>query len=186
MDDARTDGRPVTRRRMLAVGLAVLSVAAIALGAWVLVRGPQYPPASDTATRQDVRAATERFATAINTYDVTDLDPYVEKVKPMLTEDLAEQFEVSTQDLLAQFAETEIVATGKVEQVAVDSVDADSAVALAAITVTTEPDNIEFGQPRLRWRVELVREGDEWLIDNFANVTVDREPQSAPQGGEDE
>src|SRR5690606_13992103 len=104
----------------------------------------------------------------------------------MLTEDLAEQFEVSTQDLLAQFAETEIVATGKVEQVAVDSVDADSAVALAAITVTTEPDNIEFGQPRLRWRVELVRDGDEWLIDNFANVTVDRQPQSAPQGGEDE
>lgn len=101
MDDARAHGGTVSRGRLLKPGLVVVTVVALALGVGALVRGPQTQPSEDTALRQEARAATERFATAINSYDVTDLDPYVEKVKPLLTEDLAEQFEASTKDLLA-------------------------------------------------------------------------------------
>jgi len=162
----------VTRSRLIDAGLAVVALAAVAIGAVLLVRGPQVPAYAQTADRQDVRAATERFAAGMNTYDVTDLDPYVERMKPLMTDDLAEQFVVSTNDLLARFAETKIVTKGKVEQVSIDSIDGDSAEAITAITVATTPENTGYGQPRLRWQVSLVREGDRWLVDNFANVTV--------------
>ncbi len=184
MDDARARGGTVNRGRLLKLGLVAVTVVALVIGIAALVRGPQIPPSEDTALRQEARAATERFATAINSYDVTDLDPYVEKVKPLLTDDLAEQFEASTKDLLGRFAETEIVSKGKVEQVAIDSIDADSAETLAAITVSTEPQNIEYGQPRLRWKVSLVREGDTWLVANFANLTVEDEPAAESEGGD--
>lgn len=182
MDDARPHGGTVNRSRQLTLGLAAVVVIALAAGVVALVRGPQIPSSEDTALRQDARAATERFATAINSYDVTDLDPYVERVTPLMTEDLAEQFKVSTQDLLARFAETKIVSKGKVEQVAIDSIDGDSAETLAAITVATEPENLEYGQPRLRWKVSLVREGDTWLVENFSNVTIESEAAAEGEG----
>lgn len=176
MDDAGTGGQSLNRSRWIAVLLVVVTVVAVAIGTTLIVRGPQIPPDADVAARQEVRAATERFAAGINTYDVKDLDPYVARVKPMLTDDLAEQFEASTSDLLARFAETGIVSSGKVDQVAIDSIDGDSAEALAAITVTTKPANVQYGQPKLRWKVSLVRKGDTWLVDNFASVDVQAPP----------
>lgn len=176
MDDARARGGTVTRGRLLDVGLLLVAVAGLVIGTVLLVRGPDIPAYAESSQRQDVRAATERFAAGINTYDVTDLDPYVERMTPLMTEDLAEQFEVSTQDLLARFAEAEIVTKGTVDQVAIDSIDGDSAEALAAVTVTTEPENVAYGKPRLRWRVSLVREDGEWLVDSFADVAVEDEP----------
>ena len=183
MDDARPGGDPLNRSRLGYIALILLTVGSLAAGVFLLVRGPQLAPYEDPAARQEVRAAAEQFATAINTYDVTDLDPYVKRVKPLLTDDLAEQFEASTQDLLANFAETKIISKGSVKQVAISSMDADSAETLAAITVATLPENLQFGQPRLRWRISLVKVDGKWLVDNFANVTVGAE---APSEGEAE
>lgn len=162
----------MSRVRLLAAVLGVVAVAALALGVVTAVRGPSVPAYADATDRQDVRAAAEKFATSVNTYDVKDLDPYVARVTPLLTDDLATQFKASTKDLLSKFAKTGIVSKGTVDQVAVDSVDDDSAEALAAITVATEPADVQVGQPRLRWRITLVREGDAWLVDSFENVTV--------------
>ena len=47
-------------------------------------------------------------------------------------------------------------------------------------TVETEPKDVQVGQPRLRWRVALVREGDHWLVDSFTNVTVEAAATPAP------
>ncbi|GAA3540048.1 hypothetical protein AFL01nite_29450 [Aeromicrobium flavum] len=160
----------------------VVTLVALAAGTALLVRGPQIPAYADSSSRQDVRAATERFATAINTYDVTDLDEYTKRVEPLLTDELAEQFQASTRDLLAKFEAAKIVSRGKVGQVAVDSIDRDSAEAIAAITISTEPENVQYGQPRLRWRVSLVKDDGQWLVENFSNVTVETE---AAAGGED-
>ncbi|HPU13724.1 MAG TPA: hypothetical protein PLQ19_08020 [Aeromicrobium sp.] len=178
MDDARSGGDPLKRSRLPYVALVLLTVVSLVVGVILLVRGPQLAPYEDPAARQEVRSVAEQFAAAINTYDVTKLDPYVKKVKPLLTDDLAEQFEASTQDLLANFAETKIVSKGSVNQVAISSMDADSAQTLASITVTTLPENLQFGQPRLRWRISLVKENGKWLVDNFANVTVEAEAPS--------
>lgn len=181
MDDARSRGGAVIRGRSIVVGLVVVTLVALAAGAALLARGPQIPASADSASRQDVRAATERFATAINSYDVTDLDEYVERVEPLLTDELAEQFKASTRDLLAKFEAAKIVSKGKVGQVAVDSIDRDSAEAIAAITITTEPENVQYGQPRLRWRVSLVKKDGDWLVENFSNVTV---ATTAPEEGD--
>ncbi len=183
MDDARPSGDPLSRSKATLIGLGLIAIVAIAVGVALLVRGPQLSPYEDAAVRQDVRAASERFASAINTYDVTDLDPYVKRVKPLLTDELAEQFEASTQDLLARFAETKIVSKGTVNQVAIDSIDVDSAETLAAITVGTEPENLQYGQPRLRWKISLIKVDGKWLVDNFSNVTVQ---ESAPAAQEEE
>lgn len=172
MDDARTSGRPLNRRRLVAAALVLTTLLALAAGTAWLMRGPQIPAEADPAVRQDARAAAERFAAGINTYDVKDLDPYVKRMKPQLTPGLAEQFEASTQDLLSKFAETGIVSTGKVNQVAIDSIDDDSADALASVSVTTTPQDVQYGQPDLRWRISLVRQDGTWLVDSFANVTV--------------
>jgi len=182
VDAARTHRLTVTRVRVLAVVLALLAVGGVVVGVTALVRGPDIPAYADAATRQDARAAAEKFAASVNTYDVTDLDPYVERVTPLLTDDLAQQFEDSTTDLLAKFAEAKIKSTGEVKQVAIESIDGDSAEALASISVTTAPSDVQAGQPRLRWRISLVRDDDGWLVDNFASVPVEAEsPKSAPE-----
>ncbi|MTB89696.1 hypothetical protein H9L21_14030 [Aeromicrobium senzhongii] len=168
------------RGRSIVVGLVVVALVALAAGTALLVRGPQIPASADSASRQDVRAATERFATAINTYDVTDLDEYVERVEPLLTDELAEQFKASTRDLLAKFEAAKIVSKGKVGQVAIDSMDRDSAEVIAAITISTEPADVQFGQPRLRWRVSLVKQEGAWVVENFANIPVET---TAPEEG---
>ncbi|MFD1825102.1 hypothetical protein [Mumia zhuanghuii] len=183
MDAARTGGRALSRTRLLALVLALVAVAGVAVGVLALVRGPQIPAYADTATQADVRAAAEKFATSVNTYDVKDLDPYIARVRPLLTDDLATQFEASTKDLLSKFEEAGIVSKGTVKQVAVDSLDADSAEVLAAIDVATEPADVQVGQPRLRWRIALVRDGDEWLVDSFANIPVE---SKAPEQGEED
>lgn len=180
MDDARTGGRTLKRSRLVTLGLVLLTVGGIVVGTGLLVRGPQYPAEADPAVRQDVRAAAERFAAGVNTYDVKDLDEYTRRVTPMLTDELATQFAASTQDLLAKFADTGIVATGTADHVAIDTLDADSAVAIASISVSTEPANVQYGQPQLRWRIDLVRQGGRWLVDNFANVTVESATPSTP------
>ncbi|MGH1563642.1 hypothetical protein [Mumia sp. DW29H23] len=180
MDAARTSGRALSRTRLLALALALVAVAGLVVGVVAVVRGPQIPAYADVASRQDVRAAAEKFATSVNTYDVKDLDPYVARVEPLLTDELASQFEASTKDLLSQFADAGIVSKGTVEQVAIESIDDDSAELLAAITVATEPADVQVGQPRLRWRIALVREGDRWLVDSFSNVTVESGATPAP------
>ncbi|KAA1422244.1 hypothetical protein FE697_013855 [Mumia zhuanghuii] len=185
MDAARTGGRTLTRTRVLALVLVLVAVAGLAIGVRAVVRGPQIPANADTSTRQDVRAAAEKFAASVNSYDVTDLDPYVDRVTPLLTDTMAEQFEASTKDLLAQFADTEITSVGTVEQVAIESLDSDSAEVLAAITVATKPEDVQVGQPRLRWRISLVLEGDRWLVENFANVPVESEKPTATPDEED-
>lgn len=181
MDDARARGGAVTRSRLIDAGLAVVALVALAIGLVVLVRGPQVPAYAQTSDRQEVRSTVERFAAGMNTYDVTDLDPYVKRMTPLMTDDLAEQFEVSTQDLLARFAAAKIVTKGTADEVAIDSIDGDSAEAFAAVSVATTPENVGYGQPRLRWRVSLVREGETWLVDNFADVTVESAPTEEGQ-----
>ncbi|KHL16335.1 Mce-associated membrane protein [Mumia flava] len=170
MDGDGTGRRSLSPTAWLFGLLGALALAGVVVGTVLLVRGPQVPAYADTAVQSDVRSAAERFASAVNTYDVTDLDPYVERVTPLLTDELAEQFEASTRDLLSAFAETKVKAQGEVRQVGIESLDGDSAEVLAAIDVTTTPANVQYGQPRLRWRISLVLTDGEWLVDTFEQV----------------
>lgn len=185
MDDASA-GRQPLKSRLSVLALVLLTVASVAAGVTWWIRGPQIPPQADATQRVEVRTAAERFAREVTTFEVEDLDEYVERVEPLLTEDLAEQFTASTDQLLAQFAQTKVVTKGTVTAVAIDSVDSDSAEALVSLDVETTPADVQYLPPRLRWQVSLLRQGDRWLVDRFAGVDVRATAEPGEGDGEQE
>lgn len=183
MDDARTGGQSL-RARLFVPALVLLTVVSVAVGVGLWLRGPQIPPQADATQRVEVRTATERFARELTSFEVEDLDEYVKRVKPLLTDDLAQQFTASTDQLLSQFEQTKVVTKGTVTAVAIDSIDSDSAEALVSLDVETTPADVQYLPPRLRWQVSLLREGDRWLVDRF--VGVDVKATAEPQEGDDQ
>ncbi|GAA3549983.1 hypothetical protein [Nocardioides daeguensis] len=155
--------------RPVALVLGLVLVAGVALGVWALVR-PVSTQQEQADARADAVAAASRFASSVNTYDVTDVAAYTDRVASLLTEPFAEQFRASTDGLLAAYAETGLKSRGKVRQAAVDSIDSDSAQVLVAVDAETTPAGLLANPPRLRWEVSLVREKGRWLVDDFRAV----------------
>ncbi|MBM0125867.1 hypothetical protein [Pimelobacter simplex] len=155
--------------RPVALVLVAVLLAGVALGVRALVR-PVSAQQEHADARADAVAAASRFATSVNTYDVTDVPAYTDRVSALLTEPFAEQFRASTDGLLAAYAETGLKSRGKVRQAAVDSIDSDSAQVLVAVDAETTPAGLLTNPPRLRWEVSLVREKGAWLVDDFRAV----------------
>ena len=155
--------------RPVAVGLGLVLVAGVGTGVWALAR-PESSAQRLADLRPDVIAAASRFATSINTYDVTKIDEYDARVAPLLTSSFATQFKASSEGLLAAYAKTKLQSTGKVRQAAVESIDDDSAKVLVAVDADTVPAGTLTNPPRLRWQVSVVRQHGVWLIDDFRSV----------------
>ncbi|WP_141796728.1 hypothetical protein [Nocardioides sp. SLBN-35] len=165
----RESGERWAAARPVALLLGLVLVAGVAVGVWALLR-PVPAQEEQAAARADAVAAASRFATSVNTYDVTDVTAYTDRVASLLTAPFAEQFRTSTDGLLAAYAETGLKSRGKVRQAAVDSIDSDSAQVLVAVDAETTPAGLLTNPPRLRWEVSLVREKGRWLVDDFRAV----------------
>lgn len=138
----------------------------------------------ESAERAAAVSRASDFATVYNTYDVSDLEEYQQRMEPLLTEDYYTEFTRVT-GAVFEALESKDQSSGDADVLgtAVQSIDEDSAVVLVAVdaSITTAADEAAV-ERRFRWKVTLTREGDEWLVSQFETVT----PLDATTGAEGE
>lgn len=168
------DKRSWTGRRTSIRVLSALTVIGVLLGvAGILVpRFFSHADGSAAADRQQVVSRTEAFAKTYNTYDVKNAADYQKRMKGLLTNSYDKEFVKVTDSIFtALVSRKQTSGDAKVLDVAVDSIDKDSAVALVAVDAAiSNTDNKAAVQRHLRWKVSLVKQNGQWNIDKFESV----------------
>jgi Mce-associated membrane protein len=179
--------RSATFRLVLLVVLVVLLLVSAGLLVWLLAdrRGEADDLQSE---REAVMSQTEQFVLRLNTYGPDDLDDqghlttYKDSVAEVITPKFSSDFEQSGLPIAEQTVQQAGYArTADVFGVGVQSLDADSAVAIVAAGLTsTYPDpkhpdddskRVSGGEDVLRWEVDLVKTDGTWLVDDYSPVT---------------
>jgi hypothetical protein len=152
--------------------LIVLTVVGVLVGAAGLI----IPRLSDGDDGGGARGAVEQrardFAVTYNTYSVTEKADYQKRMRPLLTPSYFKEFTTVTNAVFdAIKGKDQKSGDAKVLQVAVDSIDDDSAVALVAVNakITTSTDEAAV-ERRFRWKVTFARQKGLWRVSQFESV----------------
>jgi Mce-associated membrane protein len=125
-----------------------------------------------TASHHEVAEAARTEALAFLTVDHTDMDPLIDAVLAGATGDFKKQYESQREMLASEAVRTEATSAAEVVALGVGDLDDDAAtVLLAANSTVTNTSTGDEGQVRYyRLRLDLVREGDQWLTSNVQFV----------------
>lgn len=175
--------RVLWRRVTLALAVALLAVlgagAALATvrddGARELTSAalPWRDPAGElTREARAVAAAARAETLAFLTVDHRDMDALTARVLAGATGEFERQYAARVGELVRRAERTRSVAAGEVVALGVGELDGDSAVVHVAADSRVQ-DRDTRGRPRTRYhrlRLDLVREGDEWLVSRLQFV----------------
>lgn len=168
------DKRSWTGRRTSIRVLSVLTVIGVLLGvAGLLVpRAFSYAESETVGDRKEVIARTTDFGTTFNTFDVRNPGEYQKRLKGLITVDYDKRLVQETDAYFKALTAKKLVSNNaKVLQVAVDSIDKDSAVALVAVDATINNTDIKAAVVRhIRWKVSLIKQNGSWNVDSFESV----------------
>lgn len=157
-------------------GLCVLVlVGGLVLGLWLRDRADDIERA-DQAEAEVVQAA-QRFTVTWNTVDPEEAEQYVDLVEEMVTAEFFEEAFGGRRDEAVKLireggvtSEAEVLLNDDgIPLVGVSAIDPNSAV----VMVVADSNRRVNGQRVLRhwrWQLELVKEGDEWLVDDLSTV----------------
>jgi hypothetical protein len=136
----------------------------------------------DADTRQAIAQVTD-FAVAYNTYDVADVKDYQQRVTGLLTDDYADEFVKITTALFEAIQDKKQQSKDAVvKDVAVQTIDEDSALVLAVVDAkVTNTDNDGAVPRQFRWTVNLQKVDGTWLVSQFESVAA--QPADAPEPG---
>ena len=166
---------PTGSRRTIRL-LSVVTVVGVLIGVagLLLPQAFSYSRSGTVSDRKAVVARTTDFAVAMNTYDVAKVDDYQKRVDGLLSESYKKQFVGQTDAFFKALKDRKQVSNdAKVLDVAVESIDKDSAVALVAVDASITTTDTKAAVARhLRWRVSLVRQNGKWAIDKFESVAT--------------
>ena len=167
----RLRGVPTARRGefVLLALAAVVLVASLVLLAVVV---PRLLQARETDARQDaVLQAARQHAVNFTTLDYRELDEGLGRVLKGSTGDFREQFEAGTSDLKKLVTENQAVAEGEALEAGIVTVDDDSARVLVVADSTVTNAGTENPDKRhYRIQMDLVREGERWLVSDLEFV----------------
>lgn len=156
--------------------LSIVTVLGVLVGvAGILVpRVFSYDDGGSSGDGKQVISRVTDFATAYNTYDVNQLADYQKRLKGLLTTSYNKEFVQVTDSIFKALTEKKQVSKdAKVLDVAIDSIDKDSAVALVAVdSSVTNTDATTAIARHLRWKVNLVKQKGEWKINKFESVAA--------------
>ena len=191
-DVARDPGERTTAHSLrltllvVLVALLVASVAAVAyLGATrpVSAVGIEGEQAALQTQRESVMAQAEQFMLRINTYgpDLLEGDTmpkYRELVEEVITPKFAADFEKNAPLAEQTVKQAGLARTAKVFSTGVSAIDADSATALVAGSITQSypsspgsDDRVQTEPAPFRVQVTLVKVKGTWLVDDFSPLT---------------
>ena len=168
-----------SRRPWLATVLAglcaVVLVGGLALGLWL--RDQTEEIEREEQARAEVVAAAQRFTITWNTIDPEAAEEYVAQVGELVTDQFREEaFGGKDEEAAQLISEGGVTSDAKVlvnadgtPLVGVSTLDPNSAI----VMVVSDSNRSINGQRALRhwrWQLELVKEGDEWLVDDLSTV----------------
>ncbi|RLV56438.1 hypothetical protein D9V41_05005 [Aeromicrobium phragmitis] len=163
----------------------VVGVVLAVVGAVLIASGDRIAGASEPAEAQQVVRVSNDFAVAYNTYDVADVEDYKSRLEGLLTDEYREQA-FSVIDAIFGALEEKQQSSGDAEvlSTAVATLDEDSAQTLVAVDATIRNTDTEDAgvQRHFRWKLNLVKDGDDWKVENFESV-ASVEASAVPQGG---
>lgn len=153
------------RPRVPTIALALVIVVLLALSGflgWQFLERRQ----ADSARAAAVDAGT-KYATDLASYDFTNLAGNFTTVTANSTEKFAQQYKQVSDNLTQLIVQMKATSKGAVTQLGVVESDADHAVLILFLDQTIT--NTNSPQPRVdrnRMRLNLVKNGDRWLIDD--------------------
>lgn len=154
---ARRTGRPT----LVLAGLAVLTVAAVALAGVLGFRLLEQRQAEQR--RADVLAAATQVAVNFTTLDHTTFDADTARVLAGATGTFAEEFSGQVAQLRGVVTQNKAVSTGKVLQAGLVSIDEDSARVLVAVDADVTNTSLKTPAARhYRLQLDMARVGDRW------------------------
>lgn len=184
------DAAPRTISRKLVTALIAVALVGLIVGAVGLIV-PSASGLSDGSSTKDRRAVTSTtadFASAMNTYDVADLDDYRQRTSSLLTPSYKKEFEEATQLLEAVKQKEQVSKDANVLSSAVQTIDSDSAIVLVAVDTVITNTNTDSEDPiprRFRWKVSLVKDGEVWKVDNNESIAALEAETTDPVEGEE-
>lgn len=197
------ENSPATRtparstRLWLLVGLVVLLVASVAAVGYLAATRPVPALGIDgdqdalQSERESVMAQSEQFMRRINTYGPELLEgdtmpKYRELVEEVITPKFAADFDKNAPLAEATVKQAGVGRTAEVFSTGVSAIDADSATALVAGSLTQSypatpgsDERVDAEPAPFRVQVSLVKIKGEWLVDDFLALTGDPEPDAS-------
>ncbi|WP_183093370.1 hypothetical protein [Nocardioides stalactiti] len=125
------------------------------------------------AAGPEARDVAEEMLLEMIEFDYRDLDDEYVWLDNFSSEELRSRFERQVPKLTKLIKTTKSSAEGEVVQIAYNSIDSDSATVLAFVRQSLTDANNKQGVIEEQWTtLQMVRDGDGWLIDNIDIVTV--------------
>lgn len=158
-----------TVRRRLFYALCTVLTVALVTGVAVTVlmlRETEAEAKTDMSERNDVMRVAQAFVVNFNEYSWQEADSYRDQIKPYVTDRFLRAFNQDIEAVLQLMRAGKMRSTAELLSRGVASIGEDSAAVLvvADADVSTVADK---RQRHFRWRIDLVREGDTWLVDGF-------------------
>ena len=159
---------------------AVLALILLGLLGWLVLfafRGDVAAPGSTPAEEQaqefaDIRRAARAETLAFLTIDHTKMDELTGQVLDGATGDFKKQYESSLKALKESAASQESFSTGRVDEVGLSEVDADSASVFVAAGSKVKNKGTKGEVEDRAWRIKLTmsKEGSRWLVSQLEFV----------------
>lgn len=160
-------------KRTLVSATALLLVLAIAGAVWsVQTRSERADAAQNQKQYGDVLASARSEAEAFVNIRFDDAEASIERVREGATGEFREQYDTSTESVIAVLEQNESVMDGEVVWAGVDTLDTDSARVFAYTSGTVA--NLQTGgepvERNFRLQLDLVLVEGEWLTNNLEFV----------------
>lgn len=164
-----------SRRAWIPLLLAFVVIVAAATVASVLLR-----ERSVRAEREELTTVSTQFAAALLTYDSANLDASRRRIRPLSTDKFFKNYEAT----LAALASVQSKAQGRAVETMVGAVRENR----AAVVIVTESDAQTPNGPRANrgtyLRLDLVREGDRWRVDQVIELAAGKPEGATPPAEE--
>ena len=159
---------------------AVLAVVLLGLCVWLVLfavlggsAAPGKTPAEERAQEySDIRGAARAETLAFLTIDHTKMDEMTARVLDGATGDFEKQYRASLKSLKESAASQESFAQGRVDEVGLSEVDADSASVFVAAASQVRNKGTKGEVEDRAWRIKLtmVKEDSRWLVSQLEFV----------------
>ncbi|NYI79696.1 hypothetical protein [Nocardioides panzhihuensis] len=168
-----------TRDRVLAWALPLVALCVLVAGAltWWRASGHDQEMVDEAALRDRVLIVATSHIETLNSLDHRKVDEGLKGWAAVTTGTLHDQLTSVTEEDRKVLAEQKKISTGSVMDAAVTELDDDSATVIAAVEITVRDGSgsAEDAEPtvkRNRFAADLVKVGDDWLLESLEQVAV--------------
>jgi len=154
------------------VGALVVVLVALLVAIGVLVSDRGQVDDELSAAQREVAAAARAEALAFLTVDHEDMDRIADAVLAGATGDFAEEYAAQRRTLEQEAVRTKATSTAEVVALGVGDLDEDTGTVLVAANSTVQ-NTTTAGEAQVRYyrlRLDLVREGEQWLTSDVEFV----------------